>query len=202
MLRTTIYARIAARFPSTLRSNFRPIDIATTSLRSAPRRTFASSKSTSFTFSSNGRPTLRNSTILQRLQNSIRHFRTTRRRYNGAGATATEEPTTLGGRLKKLSREYGWSALGVYLALSALDFPFCYLLVKYLGTERIGDGTIGVEEDVGLHNSVKECRGGVRGQQADRKERPREASVIKSVSNFDQTLLKNLENLNGSVTWG
>lgn len=41
--------------------------------------------------------------------------------------------------MKKLSREYGWSALGVYLTLSALDFPFCYLLVKYLGTERIGE---------------------------------------------------------------
>jgi len=44
----------------------------------------------------------------------------------------------LGGRLKKLSREYGWSAVGVYFLLSAADFPFCYLLVKYLGTERIG----------------------------------------------------------------
>ncbi|KAF8863630.1 hypothetical protein BDZ45DRAFT_106414 [Acephala macrosclerotiorum] len=143
MLRTTIStagARTAARFPSILRSNLRPFDIATTALRSAPRRTFAntsSSKSTLFTFSSNGRPTLRNSSIFQHLQNSIRHFRPSRRRYNGAGATASEEPTSLGGRLKKLSREYGWSALGVYLALSALDFPFCYLLVKYLGTERI-----------------------------------------------------------------
>jgi len=41
--------------------------------------------------------------------------------------------------LRKLSREYGWSALGVYLSLSALDFPFCYLLVRTLGTERIGE---------------------------------------------------------------
>lgn len=38
-----------------------------------------------------------------------------------------------------MSREYGWSALGVYLALTALDFPFCYLLVRYLGTDRIGE---------------------------------------------------------------
>jgi len=41
--------------------------------------------------------------------------------------------------MRKLSREYGWSALGVYFALSALDFPFCYLLVKTLGTDRIGE---------------------------------------------------------------
>lgn len=40
--------------------------------------------------------------------------------------------------MKKLSREYGWSALGVYLLLSALDFPFCFLAVRLLGTDRIG----------------------------------------------------------------
>lgn len=28
--------------------------------------------------------------------------------------------------------------MGVYLALSALDFPFCFLAVRWLGTERIG----------------------------------------------------------------
>ncbi|CUS12209.1 unnamed protein product [Tuber aestivum] len=46
-------------------------------------------------------------------------------------------PTTLSARLKHLSREYGYSALGVYLLLSALDFPFCFLAVRYLGTEKI-----------------------------------------------------------------
>lgn len=40
--------------------------------------------------------------------------------------------------MKNLSREYGWSALGVYLALSALDFPFCFAAVRLLGVERIG----------------------------------------------------------------
>lgn len=28
--------------------------------------------------------------------------------------------------------------MGVYLALSALDFPFCFLAVRLLGTDRIG----------------------------------------------------------------
>lgn len=41
--------------------------------------------------------------------------------------------------MKKLTREYGWSALGVYAMLSVLDFPFCYMLVMALGTERIGE---------------------------------------------------------------
>lgn len=40
--------------------------------------------------------------------------------------------------MRKLSREYGWAAFGVYMALTALDLPFCYLAVRWLGTERIG----------------------------------------------------------------
>lgn len=107
---------------------------------------------TNFTFSS---PRSTPPTLLQRLRNSTSRFisnsrtsrngRPTARKNNSgngnAGAKDTkipEDETSLGGRLKKLSREYGWSALGVYLALSALDFPFCYLLVRYLGADRVG----------------------------------------------------------------
>lgn len=50
----------------------------------------------------------------------------------------TQEPQGLSARLRKLSREYGWAAVGVYLSLSVLDFPFCFLLVRVVGTERIG----------------------------------------------------------------
>lgn len=45
---------------------------------------------------------------------------------------------SLSARLKSLSKEYGWTAVGVYLGLSALDFPFCFLAVRMLGTDRIG----------------------------------------------------------------
>jgi hypothetical protein len=58
-------------------------------------------------------------------------------RFNSSNTTAAPAPS-LSQRLKALSKEYGYSALGVYLALSALDFPFCFLAVRYLGTERIG----------------------------------------------------------------
>lgn len=57
------------------------------------------------------------------------------------GEAVPEEPLSLSARLKKLSREYGWSAVGVYLALSVLDFPFCFLLVRTVGTEKIGEYT-------------------------------------------------------------
>lgn len=166
MLRTTLSstaARGALRFPIASRTAFRPSNLQiNTPLRSLAQRSFTNttrsstktSSSTGFTFSSHGRPSLRNPTLLQRLRNSIRFLHISRARRNGkpvspnvtpnlgsaGGAAAAEaEPTSLGGRLKKLSREYGWSAVGVYFLLSAADFPFCYLLVKYLGTERIGE---------------------------------------------------------------
>jgi hypothetical protein len=65
------------------------------------------------------------------------------RRYNSGSAgnshgQAQAEKASLSDRLKKLSREYGWTALGVYLALSALDFPFCFAAVRLLGVDRIG----------------------------------------------------------------
>jgi hypothetical protein len=77
-----------------------------------------------------------------------RRFRSLRFTSNKTPPSKTPNPTpnlgspepalTLSQRLKKLSREYGWSALGVYFALSALDFPFCFLAVRTLGTDRIG----------------------------------------------------------------
>jgi len=57
---------------------------------------------------------------------------------NAKGPAIEAEPAGLSARLKKLSREYGWSAVGVYFALSVLDFPFCFLLVRIVGTDRIG----------------------------------------------------------------
>ena len=85
--------------------------------------------------------------LIQRLRTSIRHFTSSRARLvekpvvESAGKTAGEtvaEDTSLRGRLKKLSREYGWTVVGVYFALSVLDFPFFFLLVKAVGTERVG----------------------------------------------------------------
>lgn len=54
--------------------------------------------------------------------------------------TNGEEPKSLSlsQRLKKLFKDYGKSAIGVYLALSVLDFPFCFLLVRIVGTDTIG----------------------------------------------------------------
>jgi hypothetical protein len=47
-----------------------------------------------------------------------------------------------------MSKEYGWTALAVYLGLSALDFPFCFLAVRMIGTETIGRWEHNVKEFV------------------------------------------------------
>jgi N-terminal acetyltransferase 2 len=87
--------------------------------------------------------------ILQQIRSRLLH--TTRARRSQVNPNPNPTPSlgspnenlSLGQRMRKLSREYGWSALGVYLALSAVDFPFCYLLVRYLGTDRIGKTSSG-----------------------------------------------------------
>jgi hypothetical protein len=40
--------------------------------------------------------------------------------------------------MKAMSKKYGWTVVGIYLGLSALDFPFCFLAVRWFGPERIG----------------------------------------------------------------
>jgi len=75
-------------------------------------------------------------------------YRQTVRKFWANSSKSSSNPTphlgspapapSLSQRLRKLSREYGWSAFGVYFALSALDFPFCFLAVRLLGTDRIG----------------------------------------------------------------
>lgn len=152
MLRTTISGGRGA-FRAPIRSSFQrstPI----TPLRSLARRTITNSApsgapkpSTSFTFTSHARPSPpQNSTLFQRIR-SLRFFHSTRPHRNGKPSpepapnpnAAEAEPQSLGARMRKLSREYGWSALGVYFALTALDFPFCYMFVRYMGTDRIGE---------------------------------------------------------------
>lgn len=70
-------------------------------------------------------------------QAARRGFRTSCRRA-GKEAPKAEEELSFGARMKKLTREYGWVTVGVYLGLSVLDFPFCFLLVKVVGPDRIG----------------------------------------------------------------
>lgn len=86
------------------------------------------------------RPTVASAQRMVRGQlQSTRGFRFSPwRRSKGAGAGA-EESLSLGQRFRKLSREYGKAAVAVYFALSILDYPFFFLLVRLVGTERVGE---------------------------------------------------------------
>ena len=79
-----------------------------------------------------GRIHLKGNGNFQRSQN--RFFFSSRAKSSSQSGSAP----SLSQRLKTLSKEYGWSALGVYLLLSAMDFPICFLAVRLLGVERIG----------------------------------------------------------------
>ncbi|KAJ5281367.1 hypothetical protein N7478_006739 [Penicillium angulare] len=74
--------------------------------------------------------------------NPARRFNSTKNNgssnSNKTGGNAEKEDGSISQRLRKLSREYGWAALGVYLVLSAADFPICFAAVRLLGPERIG----------------------------------------------------------------
>lgn len=68
-----------------------------------------------------------------------RHQRTQQQYQQRQSFSSSHQKTqSLSQRLRKLSREYGWSALGIYLLLSAIDFPFCFMAVRFLGADRIG----------------------------------------------------------------
>jgi hypothetical protein len=70
-----------------------------------------------------------------------RGFRFTTKRKSNKGPTVgeTDEAKGLSARLRKLTKEYGWVTVGVYLGLSVLDFPFCFLFVRMVGPEKIGE---------------------------------------------------------------
>lgn len=95
-------------------------------------------------------PTSTQASALQRLfsKSSLRSFArnafnkrpySTKPPLDPASNLQNSKPSlSLSQRMRKLSREYGWSALGVYLLLTAIDFPFCFLAVRWIGTEKIG----------------------------------------------------------------
>ncbi|EDK43002.1 DUF1279 super [Lodderomyces elongisporus] len=63
-----------------------------------------------------------------------------RRRFQSTTTTTpngTHPPPKKPQGIKALMKEYGYPALGVYLALSFVDLPICYVLVHSMGKEKI-----------------------------------------------------------------
>jgi len=111
-------------------------------------RSFFTSTTSSARLRLQGRYFQHNAPSYMRLRCSLpRRFRSIRYKSNRSSSNRIDPTSHLGSpqpalsisqRLKQLSKEYGWAALGVYLGLSLLDFPVCFLAVRLLGTERIG----------------------------------------------------------------
>ncbi|KAI5953848.1 NAT2 [Candida margitis] len=84
-------------------------------------------------------------TYINLLRNSIKTpFKRTSFRFNSTSSTArnaTHTPPPPKGKkpqgIRALMKEYGYPALAVYLALSMIDLPICYVLVHSMGQDKI-----------------------------------------------------------------
>ena len=61
---------------------------------------------------------------------------------NGGSSSSSDpnpdtQPKSAYARFKLLTKKYGWYALGMYTALSSIDFTLSFLMVHALGVERI-----------------------------------------------------------------
>ncbi|KAF9883603.1 hypothetical protein FE257_003156 [Aspergillus nanangensis] len=124
--------------PQIIRSNFR---MSSPTLMSATvRRSFCSTNNASAFpsrfFSSSWMRSAGSSRAQSQSTTFRRFFNSSRPRYSNTSHPG--KPASLSQRLKMLSKEYGWSALGVYLLLSAMDFPICFAAVHFVGADRMG----------------------------------------------------------------
>ena len=90
-------------------------------------------------------------------------------------------PQSLSERLRKLSREYGWTAFGVYMMLSALDFPFCFLAVRWQGTAS-GSGKVQSLLGSRRRSPFRYLRAGRRRLQKRRQAWPKVSATLRQVS--------------------
>lgn len=123
----------------------------------------SSSATTARPFQSSSSTTLFSRTAPRRTFHSSRARRSQEGKAGEAkagetGHTVAPEKLSLSQRIKKLSKEYGWTAVGVYFGLSLLDFPFCFLLVRTLGTDRIGMPTLSLFIKMSTANTHSRCR--------------------------------------------
>ncbi|GAV30354.1 hypothetical protein PMKS-003865 [Pichia membranifaciens] len=54
-------------------------------------------------------------------------------------STSRQTPPAPPTGIKKLIQQYGYSALGVYLGLSLIDLPICFIVVHSAGEDQIRD---------------------------------------------------------------
>ncbi|GMG21952.1 unnamed protein product [Ambrosiozyma monospora] len=103
-------------------------------ITTSPFRTFRTFRnSSSF-------PTRRSFSIFPSFKNSTKSsfFKQQFNRFNSSKANTNTNGKKKTG-IKALMQEYGYSALGVYLGLSCIDLPLCFLLVHSQGADQISE---------------------------------------------------------------
>ncbi|SCV00113.1 LANO_0F05248g1_1 [Lachancea nothofagi CBS 11611] len=101
-------------------------------------------------------------------------------RFNASVSKANEKPS-----LKKLMQTYGYSALAVYLGLSALDFPICFFAVHSLGEETIKVYINKAKQVVGYGRNEQEMVQDIRAK-IQENERKKASGELENVSRWER----------------
>lgn len=99
---------------------------------------------------------------------------------------STQPATKKPGGISALVKEYGFSALGIYLGLSAIDLPFFYILVHSAGREKIEYYENQVKQVFGFGVSDEELK---KRQEINKIDSDVENSENNHVSNENQSTL-------------
>lgn len=70
--------------------------------------------------------------------------------HSGQGTNGTNGQGAKKTGIKALIQEYGYSALAVYLGLSCIDFPLCFIAVHSIGEDKIHEYQDKAKEMVGI----------------------------------------------------
>lgn len=84
---------------------------------------------------------------------SSRLFQEAKAHASSSGKTTQEAPKK---GIRQLMSQYGYSALGVYFALSGIDLPLSFLLVHSMGQEKIVELETTVKEFLGYSTEVED----------------------------------------------
>lgn len=112
----------------------------------------------------------------------LRNFSRTARLANGPVNGATNGAVKGKRTMKDLVKEYGYSALGVYFALSMIDLPILYLAVHSMGKEKIESYENTVKNTFGYGVTPEE----LAAKQAERKAKEEAESASDTVSEVSE----------------
>lgn len=83
-----------------------------------------------------------------RLRLPLTRYASTSPPHSPTSSQTPTEPQTLTARLKALIKTHGWYALGIYTAISLLDFSLSFAVIYLIGADQVTRVTSGVKDYV------------------------------------------------------